>query len=69
MSQKIKHNKSTQVDYGKYDKSTQVDYVDYVVYVMPKYEVPDYLSYYLRQFQYKPIKHNYKRKPHIIKAR
>ena len=50
----------------KHDKSTQVDYV---VYVMPKYVVPDYLSYYLRQFQYKPIKHNYKRKPHIIKAR
>ena len=50
----------------KYDKSTQVDYV---VYVIPEYVVPDYLSYYLRQFQYKPIKHNYKRKPHIIKAR
>ena len=47
----------------KHDKSTQVDYVDYV---MPKYVVPDC---YLRQFQYKPIKHNYKRKPHIIKAR
>ena len=44
---------------NKHDKSTQVDYV---VYVMPKYEVPDFLSYYLRQFQYKPIKHNYKRK-------
>jgi len=50
----------------KQDKSIQVDYV---VYVMPKYEVPEYLSYYLRQFQYKPIKHNYKRKPQIIKAR
>jgi len=53
----------------KHDKSTQVDYVDYVVYVMPKYVVPDYLSYYLRQFQYKPIKHNYKRKPHITRSR
>ena len=60
MSQKIKHNKSTQVDYGKYDKSTQVDYVDYVI---PEYVVPDYLSYYLRQFQYKPIKHNYNVNP------
>ena len=50
----------------KQDKSTQVDYV---VYVIPEYVAPDYLSYYLRQFQYKPIKHNYKRKPYIIKAR
>ena len=43
------------------DKSTQVDYVVYII--------PEDVSYYLSPIQYKPTKHNYERKPHIIKAR